>query len=497
VKRWEVVIMVDMAVSDDHLPSSFEPPNVWRLMAERLRPKPAGPKRQKWLREARPNQLPPAGTWWGVWFILAGRGWGKTRTGAEHVVEFARQNPGAEIGVIGRTDAEARRILLNGPSGILKALEPGDLDLSKGAGKGYVESTGDTKLWFANGAVIYVVGANSPDALRGLNLWLAWADELASWRYQQVLWDEVLEPAVRLPEGPDGHPHILVTTTPRPTKLIRTWLKDEDTVVVRGNTFENVKNLAGSFIKRMRRKEGTRAGRQELYAEILDDVPGALLSRAVLDGSRVEQIPRGAAPDWNDEHPVAGLREVILALDPSDGNEESDEEAWAEVGLGWDHELYVTDTGGMREGTTAFLRMAVKRAHLIGATIVVEKNHGGKYLVETLKQIMRDEDVIVPFKVVRASEGKRTRAEPIAPLFEQGHAHMVGEHVDVEDQLTSWTGKPGERSPDRLDALVWAMSHFLGHQLAPEDEDDREGVYRYDQGTPEEWGNDGQDYAYG
>lgn len=480
-----------MAVSADSPP--FRVPSAFTLAAARLRPRGPGRRRGKWLAEARPNQLPPDGLWWFVWFILAGRGWGKTRTGAEHVVEFARENPGAEIGVIGRTDAEARRILLNGPSGILKAVDEGDLDLSKGAGKGYVETPGDSKVWFANGSLIYVVGSNSPDALRGLNLWCAWADELAAWRYQQVLWDEVLEPAVRI--GP--HPHILVTTTPRPTKLIRGLLKDEDTAVVRGNTFENAKNLAKSFLKRMKRKEGTRAGRQELYAEILEDVPGALLSRAVLDAGRVDMLTRGAAPDWNDDDPVKGLREVVLALDPSDGGEESDEEAWAEVGLGWDHELYVTDSGGMREGTTAFLRMAVKRAHEIGATIIVEKNHGGKYLVETLKQIMRDEDVIVPFKVVRASDGKRTRAEPIAPLFEQKHAHMVGEHPDLEDQLTSWTGRPGERSPDRLDALVWAMTHFLGHSLAPPGEDGDPDVYAYDTDTPQGWADDGQDYNYG
>lgn len=478
--------MNELAGSAATLPPSFHVPSVFRSVAAKLRPKPPGPRRVAWLATARPEQLAPPEFWWFVWFILAGRGWGKTRTGSEHVAQFARENPGAEIGVIGRTDAEARRLLLNGPSGLLSVLEPDEIARKR-------ESTGDTQVVLTNGTTIYFAGAESPDALRGLNLWMVWCDELAAWRYQQYIWDEVLEPAVRI--GP--HPHIIVTTTPKPTKLVRTLLKDDQTHVTRGSTFDNVKNLAASFIARMKRKIGTRAGRQELYAEILDDVPGALLTRAALDNSRVPMLPRGAVQTWHDDNPAKGLRQRIVALDPSDGTADGDEAAIAVIGLGWDHELYVMDTQGHRDGVTAYLRTAVKLAVELEATIVVEKNHGGAYLIETLNQIMRDEDVIVPVIVVRASDGKRTRAEPVAALFEQNRLHMVGEQVDVEDQLTSWTGAPGEKSPDRLDALVWGATHFLRHTLEPESEGD-DGVYAYEGGdNPDDWHDDGQDYSYG
>jgi phage terminase large subunit-like protein len=306
-------------------------PSVLRLTGAKLRPKPPGEKRERWLKTARAEQLPPDGVWWDVWFILAGRGWGKTRTGAEHVVNFGREKP-RQIAVIGRTDNEARRILLNGPSGIRAALEADDLAYKNGK-PWIVETPGDVQVHFANGTVLYVAGASSPDALRGLNLDMAWCDELAAWRYQQMVWDEILNPAVRVGD----HPHILVTTTPKPTKLIRTLLKDAATVVVRGSTYDNIKHLAPGFIRRMRAKyEGTRAGRQELHAEILDDVPGALVTRAQLDAGRVEGIPRGAVQDWFDVEPERGLRELVLALDPSDGTEDGDEAGHGpcRVGLG-------------------------------------------------------------------------------------------------------------------------------------------------------------------
>jgi phage terminase large subunit-like protein len=472
-------------------------PSVLRLTGAKLRPKPPGEKRERWLKTARAEQLPPDGDWWDVWFILAGRGWGKTRTGAEHVVNYARTHPGAQIAVIGRTDNEARRILLNGPSGIRAALEADDLAYKNGK-PWIVETPGDVQVHFANGTVLYVAGASSPDALRGLNLDMAWCDELAAWRYQQMVWDEILNPAVRVGD----HPHILVTTTPKPTKLIRTLLKDAATVVVRGSTYDNIKHLAPGFIRRMRAKyEGTRAGRQELHAEILDDVPGALVTRAQLDAGRVEGIPRGAVQDWFDVEPERGLRELVLALDPSDGTEDGDEAAMALVGLGWDHELYAVDTKGFREGTIPYLKYAVKWAQRVGATIVVEKNHGSQYLIDTLNQVMRDQDMIVPFRTVRATDGKRTRAEPVAVLFGDENTrprlHMVGTQVEVEDQLTSWLGNPGEKSPDRLDALVWGASHFLRHELS-DGQDDAGDDYAYESPTdPQSWANDGMDYAYG
>ncbi len=474
----------------------------WFAVASReLSPPAVGARRQAWLASARPTQLPPEGDDWDVWLILAGRGFGKTRAGAEHVAQFARENAGAEIGVIGRTDAEARRLLLNGPSGLLAVLDPDDLDPSYGAGKGYVESPGDSKIKLRNGATIYVTGANSPDALRGLNLWMAWCDELAAWRYQQTIWDEVLDPAVRI--GP--HPHVLVTTTPRPTKLIRTLLHDVGSRVVRGSTFDNAANLAAKFLRRMRRKYDvdengrarTRAGRQEINAEVLDDVPGALVTQAQLDAYRV--VPRIA--DDGELYLPAGVklegrfREAVVALDPSDGTEDGDEQALALVGLGWDHDLYVESVVGMRASPTEYLGAAVDMAVKHAATLVVEKNHGGKYLLATLEQVMRDRDVTVPVRVVTASDGKRTRAEPIAPLFVQGKLRLVGVHTEVEDQLTSWVADGKHKSPDRMDALVWGVSHFLRHSLAAPDDGDDGSAYAYSTGS-DDWAADADSGAY-
>lgn len=475
------------------LPSGSPKPDLLlELTAKALRPQPDPPRRLAWLSTARENQLPPPGLDWFIWFILAGRGFGKTRSGAEHVADFARENPGSEIGVIGRTDAEARRLLLNGPSGLLAVLEPWEV-------KRCVQAPGDTILEHVNGTTIYVTGANSPDSLRGLNLWMAWADELAAWRYQQVIWDEVLEPAVRI--GP--HPHIMVTTTPKPTKLIRTLLKDAMARVVRGSTFENAANLAPAFLRRMKAKyDGTRAGRQELYAEVLDDVPGALVTRQVLDDSRVE-------PTFDDDGTLMvppgvklnGLyREAVVALDPADGTDEGDEQAIALVGLGWDHDLYIEHTDGMKASVTDYLGTAVDLAVEHQATIVVEKNHGGKYLIATLDQVMKEKGVVVPVIVVNASDNKRTRAEPVVPLFTRRKLHFVGSHPEVEDQLCSWIGAAGEKSPDRMDAVVWGVSHFLRHTLAPVNPEDGDGAYSYAQAAgKDDWTEDYDDdgtYSY-
>lgn len=485
-------------------------PSLGELAAQSLRPAADGARRCSWLSSARPEQLTPTGLDWTLWFILAGRGWGKTRTGSEHVAEFARANPGCEIGVIGRTDAEARRLLLRGPSGLLSVLEPSELDARFGQGKGYIDSPGDSRIVLANGSTIYVVGANSPDALRGLNLWMVWCDELASWRYQRYIWDEVLEPAVRI--GP--HPHFIVTTTPRPTALIRELLKDAEARVVRGSTFDNAANLAESFLRRMRRKyqdangNWTRAGRQELNAEVLDDVPGALTTRDTLEKSRVEPTFRDDQPDIvYPRHLDAGVkleslyREAVVALDPADGVEEGDEQALALVGLGFDHELYIEHTWGGRLSPTEYLKMAVQLAHEQQATIVVEKNHGGRYLIATLDQVMKDLGLTVPVRIVSASDGKRTRAEPIVPLFERNKLHFVGQHPEVEDQLTSWIGAAGEKSPDRMDAVVWGVSHFLRHTLAATDTDGEDGAYDYAQpGRRDAWSDDYDDdgtYGYG
>lgn len=450
---------------DDH-PDLAGIADLLEAAAAKLEPPPPGPKRARWLATARPNQLPPyaektsAGRDWFVWLLLAGRGFGKTRSVAEHTAQFARDNAGAQCAIIGRTDAEARRVMLNGPSGLKSVLEKDEI-------RRISEIVGNTQVHLVNGSVIYVVGASSPDALRGLNLDMAACDELASWKQQNVLWDEVLMPAVRR----GVRPHIVVSTTPKPTALIRRLVADDTTYVTKGSTFDNEAHLAPAFIEQMRRKyDGTRAGRQELYAEILSDVPGALLNRNQLDAGRVEAVP------------PPGLREVVIGMDPSDGTEESDEQAFTVAGLGWDHELYVTESWGGRESPVAYVRRVLTLAHELGATVIVEKNHGGRYLTATIDQVQRDLGYVVPYRTVNASQSKRTRAEPVGALFEQGKAHLVGVHADLEDQFCTWIG---DGSPDRLDATVWALTHFLRHTLKPEEtgmDELPEGVYAYGTG---------------
>ena len=428
---------------------------LWTALAGELRPKPH-PLRAAWLDTRRHNQTPPPDRWF-VWLVLAGRGFGKTRVATEEVVEQCRQVPGSNVAVIGRIDTEVRRIFLEGPSGFKTALD--ERELRGGTWRTGVTATpGDSKIRFANGSTIYVVGAANPDSLRGLNLHMAVCDELASWRYADELWNEVLLPAVRL----GHHPRIIVTTTPKPRKLLRELISNPTTRVTRGSTYDNAANLSPMFLDEMRRKyEGTRAGRQEIQGELLDDVEGALWKRAVLDLTRVDTVPTSAVP--------AGerFRKLSLGVDPADGRTDGDRQAITLAGLGWDHDLYVLSSDGYRENVTAFAERVLDYAHDQGATVVLETNHGGAWLVETFNQAMRVRPWLVPIQLVTASRGKLVRAEPVAMLFEQGRVHLVGSHPQLEDELCSYTGTDGEDSPDLLDSMVWALTPFLKRAARP------------------------------
>jgi predicted phage terminase large subunit-like protein len=283
-----------------------------------------------------------------------------------------------------------------------------------------------------------------------IGLWLKWA----------TAWDESIAYAVRL-----GESKIIACGTPkisRPAaKLIRRLLSGEPGVIVRRlRTVDNLANLSGAFYEAIvARASGTRLERQELEGELLDDVENALWTRDLLHAIQVDEIPGADA-----EH--TGLHTVYVGVDPSDGGEESDEQAFAVVGQGEDYKLYVAESWGGRIGPVPFLKKAVLAAAQWHGTLVVEKNHGGAFLIETLRQVMRDLGVYVPYMVVHASLGKRTRAEPVAAMYERGVVrHVNGPHVDLEDQMATFTGAARERSPDRLDALTWACTPFLGYDL--------------------------------
>jgi len=412
------------------------------LRAARREEQREGP-RYDWRAIARPEQLPPAGDW-STWLILAGRGWGKTRTGAEFVRAEVEAGRLRRLAIVGRTAADVRDVMIEGESGILAVSPPWRRPRYEPSKR---------RLTWPNGAVATAFSADKPDLLRGPELDGYWADELASWRFGQEAWDNL---QFSLRRG--RHPRGVVTTTPRPTRLIRDLLADPATHGTRGTTFENVANLAPRFVERMRAHyEGTRLGRQELLGEILDDTPGALWTRARIEALRVRRPPE--------------LVRVVVAVDPAaTSGEDADETGIVVAGLGVDGHAYVLDDRTVRGTPYDWAAAAVAAFHEHRADRVVgEANNGGEMVGYTVATV----DPTVPFKAVWASRGKRTRAEPIAALDERGLVHHVGSFPELEDQMCTW--RPGEASPDRLDARVWALTELL---LEP---DGAGGVAFYDE----------------
>jgi phage terminase large subunit-like protein len=387
-----------------------------------------------WRREARPAQLAPEGDWF-VWLIMAGRGWGKTRTGSEWLASRARFVPG-DYAVIARSSQDLRETCLEGQSGLLRAL-----GLSFDSHE-YNRATGQIRL--PNGSNIYAYSAERPERVRGPNLSGAWCDEIAVWRYPQT-WTETLVPALRI-----GDPQVVVTTTPRAIPLLREMLEREDgsVVVTRGATFDNEANLSSAALAELRRRyEGTRIGRQELEGELIDDVVGALWSRALIEPQRVAEVERSS------------LVRIVVAVDPAvTAGEDSDETGIIVAAVDGEGQGYVLDDLTCRLPPDGWAKRTVHAYEKWNADrIVAEANNGGA-LVET---VLRTVDTSLPLTLVHASRGKLTRAEPIAALYEQGKIHHVGGFPELEDQLCTWV--PGASdSPDRLDALVWALT-----ELAP------------------------------
>lgn len=300
------------------------------------------------------------------------------------------------------------------------------------------------QLTWPNGAIAKLYSAEEPDRLRGPQHDTAWCDELASWKNLRATWD-MLQFGMRL-----GTPRQLITTTPRPVGVIRELVADPTCVVVRGSTFDNASNLAPDFLAQLRKKyEGTRLGRQELFAEILDDTPGALWTRAMV-GDPMD------APE---------LRRVVVAVDPSvaaDGG--GDECGIVVAGVDYEGALWVLrdGSGNMSPSTWAARAAALCDEHQADA-IVAEANNGGA-LVETT---LRAAGVRGRIKLVHAARGKRARAEPVSALYEQGRAHHVAGLARLEDELCTWSASSGDPSPNRLDALVWAAFDLIDLESGP------------------------------
>jgi phage terminase large subunit-like protein len=388
--------------------------------------------RYEWRAWARPEQLPPDGNWL-VWLLLAGRGFGKSRTGAEFSREKAKALPGSHGALVAPTAADARDVMVKA---LLACTPPWE-------GLRYEPSK--RLLAWANGTTATLYSAEEPDRLRGPQHHWAWCDELAAWQYADEVWD-MLMMTLRLGE----QPQVAVSTTPRPIALVRRLIADALTVVTRGSTYDNAANLSAAFIAAVReRYEGTRLGRQELYAEILDDVPGALWTRELLDKNRVRQ-----APD---------LARVVIAVDPSGGaGPENDEQGIVAAGLGVDGLGYVLADKTCKLSPEGWARRAIELYRDLKADrLVYERNFGGDMVESTIQAVARTMSMRVATRAVTASRGKVQRAEPVAALYEQGRVKHVGSFPQLEDEQCRFVPGELEGSPNRTDALVWALTDLM------------------------------------
>lgn len=391
-----------------------------------------------WNLTARPNQLAPSGEWL-TWLVLAGRGFGKTRCGSEWVRERVTSKQAGRIALIAETQKDLEEVMVFGESGIASVFPPHQ--------KPKITKK-PIRIEFHTGAIATGYNATEPDQLRGPQFDCAWGDELAKWRYARETWDQ-LQFGLRL----GNHPRQIITTTPRPIQILKEILAAGTTVITRGKTSDNAANLAASFLKTITDKyAGTRLGRQELSAEILDDVPDALWTRAALDRDRRKpgDIPK--------------LKRIVVAVDPAAKKNEMPDDGAATgivvAGIGEDNRGYVLDDATCRESPNGWARMAVACFDRYEADCIVgEINNGGDMVESTVRAVR----ATVPFKAVHASRGKWVRAEPIAALYEQGRVSHVGTFPMLEDEMVNFAanGMVGGLSPDHVDALVWGLTQLF------------------------------------
>ncbi len=385
----------------------------------------------RWTHQlARVEQLPTNDKSWNTWLYLAGRGAGKTRTAAEWLAYQASSNPRTRWAIAAPTYGDVRDTCAEGESGIVRVLQ------EYGTLKDYNRSIGE--IFLTNGSRIKLFSGEEPDRFRGPQFHGGWFDELAAFKYPDA-WDQY-QFGLRLGE----FPQTIVTTTPRPTKLIKDLITRDGVRVQRGSTFDNAKNLAASALAELKlRYENTRLGRQELYGEILDNVEGALWTREMIETARVDTAPP--------------LIRVVVAIDPAvTSAATSDETGIVAAGIGNNGDYYILSDKSLRASPDAWARQAVMLYHEYKADkIIAETNNGGDMVIMLLKQV----DASVPTKKVIATRGKQLRAEPISSLYEQGRVHHVGYFAELEVQMCEWTPLSNE-SPDRLDALVWALTEL-------------------------------------
>ena len=427
-----------MLNSNDARPKNEPPPSPKRDACLPNLPLPnllALTSRLRWLRTARPEQITPPTTTdddWRIWLVLAGRGWGKTRTGAEDIAHYALWNSDVRVAIIAPTYADARDTCVEGESGLLRAIPPGCI-------LKWNRSMGE--LWLFNGSRIKLFSADQPERLRGPQHHRVWCDELGAWPSAEA-YDQMWF-GLRL--GPD--PRVIITTTPRNIPVIRDLFtrKTGDVHLTKGRTLDNAEHLSPRVLDALTdRYAGTRLGRQELEAELLEDTEGAMWNRSLIDKHRVQSVPE--------------LKRVVVAIDPAlSSGEDADETGILAAARGTDGLLYVLSDWSGRYAPDAWAQRAVMLYQDMRAQMIVaEVNAGGELVERMLRQIAPH----ILFKPVRALRGKAERAMPIAALYEQGRVKHVGSLALLEDQMCRFTGNNSARSPDRVDALVWALTEL-------------------------------------
>lgn len=387
--------------------------------------------RYDWSVCARKTQRIPTSDHWQTWLILAGRGFGKTRTGAETVRQLVMTKQVRYVGLIGQSMVEAASVMVQGESGLLNVFPPEDRPIFSPSGQ---------KIFFKNGAVATLFGGNTPERLRGPQFDLVWIDEFAKFRNPEELYNQVML-CLRL----GMHPRCIITTTPRPFPLLEKLLTDETTVVTRGSTFDNAENLAPTYIAQMKSTyAATRLGAQELYAEILSEREGALWNRSMIR----YKVPMNE--NW---------RRIVIAIDPATTHhDQSDETGIMVVGLHDDGCVYVLDDlSGRLPPTEWGTRVTEAYWSYKADRVVAEVNKGGDLVERVVKSI----DSHIAYKAVRATRGKVVRAEPVASLYEQGKVFHVRPLAALEQQICDYVPNRTAKSPDRMDALVWAITDLM------------------------------------
>jgi phage terminase large subunit-like protein len=384
--------------------------------------------------KARKNQIRPPGDW-RYWLVQAGRGFGKTRTGAEAIREFV--NEGYKlIHLVGATAGDTRDVMVQGESGLMNCFPPDKRPLYEPSKR---------LVTFHNGAIAHLFSADEPERLRGPQCEAFWADELAAWRFGQEAWDNLMF-GFRLGNDPRG----VITTTPKPIKLLKDIIADPHTFVTRASSYENRANLAPAFFDSIIRKfEGTRIGRQELEAELLEDIVGALWTQALIDQHKVKL----ADIQWGK------VIRIVVAIDPAvTSGEDSDDTGIVVAGLTDTAHVIVLDDLTCKESPLQWARIAVSAYKKYRADrIIGEVNNGGDLVAANIRAVSPE----VAFHAVRASRGKAIRAEPVAALYETGRVHHVGNFPALEEQMCSFVPGVTQKSPDRMDALVWAVTELV------------------------------------